>query len=135
MKVTGGCYCGDIRYEVEGEPILAGQCHCRQCQYITGGGPNFFLGMPRAGMKYVQGETTSFTRTDIENAVTRLFCSRCGTSIGTEVVQHPDAIYLKVGCFDEPDLYKPQVAIFTGEAQSFHAVPEDLPTFEGRPVQ
>jgi len=34
MKVEGGCYCGQVRYEVEGDPVFKGQCHCRGCHAI-----------------------------------------------------------------------------------------------------
>ena len=34
MGITGGCYCGKIRYEVNGLQEGAFQCHCRECQYI-----------------------------------------------------------------------------------------------------
>jgi hypothetical protein len=31
MSLTGGCYCGALRYEVTGDPMFQGQCHCREC--------------------------------------------------------------------------------------------------------
>jgi hypothetical protein len=40
MKPEGGCYCGAVRYVAEGDPVMRAQCHCRECQYITGGAPN-----------------------------------------------------------------------------------------------
>ena len=49
MKLTGGCYCGAVRYEAEGQPLMQAQCHCRECQYITGGSPNMFVAMAPDG--------------------------------------------------------------------------------------
>jgi len=46
MKFTGGCYCGQVRYEAEGHPLMRGQCHCRECQYISGGSANVIIAMP-----------------------------------------------------------------------------------------
>ena len=30
--LTGGCLCGDIRYELKGPALFVGQCCCRDCQ-------------------------------------------------------------------------------------------------------
>ena len=66
MNLEGGCYCGKLRYRVEGEPMLRAQCHCRQCQYFSGGGPNLFLVTPTAGFTFTQGEPARFTRSDLK---------------------------------------------------------------------
>lgn len=133
MKLTGRCYCGDIRYAFEGEPQGALQCHCRECQYITGGNPNVVMVLPEAGFQFLQGEPTPFSRTDIEQPVTRLFCSRCGTAIGTRSPKRPGSIIIKVGTLDDPSVFKPRAAIFTIDKQPFHHIPDDLPAFERRP--
>ena len=133
MRLEGGCYCGKVRYVAEGEPTLKAQCHCRECQYITGGGPNMFLLMPKQGFRYVRGSPAQFTRSDIENAVTREFCAECGTHLAT---RRPgmDAAIIKVGTLDDPSLFgTPQMAIFTVDKQPFHSIPEGLPTFERLP--
>ncbi len=36
MKLTGGCHCGAIRYEVEGEPLTHALCHCSDCRRHSG---------------------------------------------------------------------------------------------------
>jgi len=133
MKLEGGCYCGKVRYAAEGEPTLKAQCHCRECQYITGGSPNMFMLMPLAGFRYTKGAPRQFTRSDIENAVTREFCPECGTHMVTRLPSLP-AVVLKVGTLDDPHLFGgPQMAIYTVDKQPFHQIPQGLPTFERLP--
>jgi hypothetical protein len=133
MKLEGGCYCGKVRYVAEGEPMRKGQCHCRECQFITGGAPNMFVVMPSAGFAYTKGAPKQFTRGDLENPVTREFCADCGTHMATRPPARP-VVVVKVGTLDDPKLYGgPQMAIFTIDKQPFHQVPEGLPTFERMP--
>ena len=133
MKLEGGCYCGKVRYVAEGEPMRKGQCHCRECQFITGGAPNMFVVMPSAGFAYTKGAPKQFTRGDLENPVTREFCPDCGTHLATRPPGRP-VIVVKVGTLDDPKLYGgPQMAIFTIDKQSFHQIPEGLPAFERMP--
>ena len=132
MHYEGGCYCGMVRYEAEGEPMLKGQCHCRECQYISGGAPNVFVAMPADGFSYTKGSTKQFTRKDLERPVTREFCAECGTHMLTRVPGLP-MIVLKVGTFDDPSLGQPQMAIYTIDKQVFHQIPEGMPAFERLP--
>jgi hypothetical protein len=132
MRLTGGCYCGALRYVAEGEPMMQAQCHCRECQYITGGSPNVFIAMPIAGFAYTKGEPRAFTRTDIERPVTREFCGHCGTHIVTRPQGFP-AVIVKVGSLDDPSVFTPGVAIYTIDKQPFHTIPEGLPAFERLP--
>ena len=96
MKLEGGCYCGKVRYAAEGQPILKAQCHCRECQYISGGSPNVFMLMPPEGFSYVRGAPKQFLRSDVDNAVTREFCADCGTHL-TKRRPGLHAVILKVG--------------------------------------
>ena len=133
MKLEGGCYCGAVRYEAVGEPILKAQCHCRACQHITGGAPNMFMLMPVAGFRWTKGEPKTFSHPGKENAVTRAFCATCGTHMTT---RRPglDAVVLKIGTLDDPTLYGgPAIAIFTEDKQPFHAVPDGVHQFEKLP--
>ncbi|MBL8551713.1 MAG: GFA family protein [Hyphomonadaceae bacterium] len=135
MRLEGGCYCGKLRFSAEGEPILRAQCHCRECQYISGGAPNMFLLMPPDGFKYTAGAPKAYRRSDIENAVTREFCAECGTHITT---RRPGLAYiiLKAGVLDEPARFGlPQMAIFTCDKQPFHQIAEGVAQFEGLPPQ
>jgi hypothetical protein len=134
MKIEGGCYCGALRYTAEGEPLFKGQCHCRECQYISGGHPNAVMGMPAAGFAYTKGKPKEFRRSDLENPVTREFCAECGTHILARSPGLAGAVLIKVGTFDDPNLYGgPQMVIFTIDKQVFHHIPTGMPTFERVP--
>lgn len=134
MKIEGGCYCGALRYTVEGDPLFKGQCHCRECQYISGGHPNAVMGMPASGFAYTKGKPKEHRRSDLENPVTREFCAECGTHILARSPGLPGAVLIKVGTFDDPNLYGgPQMVIFTIDKQVFHHIPAGVPTFERVP--
>ncbi|MGV6801688.1 MAG: GFA family protein [bacterium] len=133
MNADGGCYCGEIRYHISGPPRLKGQCHCRECQHISGGGPNYFMLIANDDFTYTQGTVKSFTRSDLDQAVTREFCGQCGTHL---ITRRPDMdmVVVKIGTLDTPALFEaPQMAIFTVDEQKFHMIPKGLPKFEKLP--
>ena len=134
MKAEGGCYCGAVRYVVDGEPMLKAQCHCRECQYISGGSANVCLGIPEQGFHYTAGKPKTYRRTDLNNPMSREFCGDCGTHLLTRAPAVPGIVILKRGTLDEPAAFgNPQMAIFTCDRQPFHHIPENVETFERAP--
>ncbi len=134
MNIEGGCYCGAVRYKAEGDPLFKGQCHCRECQYISGGSPNVTMAMPESGFAYTKGSPKAFRRSDLEDPVTREFCPECGTHLLSKASAVPGAVMLKVGTLDDPSVFgMPQMVIFTIDKQAFHHVPEGAAVFERTP--
>jgi hypothetical protein len=134
MKLVGGCYCGAVRYEAEGEPLLKAQCHCRECQYITGGAPNVFIAVPPGGFRYTKGAPKPFKRSDLEKPVTREFCPDCGTHVVTR--PNRPIVVVKVGTLDDPKQFgTPSIAIYTCDKQAFHQIPDSIPAFERLPTR
>lgn len=134
MKLEGGCYCKQVRYEAEGEPVGRIQCHCRECMYITGGSPTEVMAMPAAGFRIAQGQTRGFTRADIANAFTREFCPNCGTHLFTRSQATPETVYLKVGSLDDMTVFgRPDVAFHVAEKLPFHHIPEGTQAFDRLP--
>jgi hypothetical protein len=128
MAVTGGCYCGQVRYSIEGETTFHGQCHCRECQYFSGGNPNLFIGVSAENYSYTQGEAKDFFRDDIEGPAHREFCPNCGTHLATRIAN--GTMVVKVGALDDPSVFKSQFAIQMADAQTYHSVPEGVPCFD-----
>jgi hypothetical protein len=132
MKIEGGCYCKEVRYESDGEIGMRAQCFCRECQYITGGDSVLIMGVPEEDFRVTKGAIKSFKRSDIENGVTREFCPNCGTHLTTRAM--PGMVMIKIGTLDDPSIFEgPQMAIFTCDKQAYHHVPSDIPSFDKLP--
>ncbi len=134
MELEGGCYCGDVRYKVSGDAVFKGQCHCRECQYISGGAPNMVMAFSEAGFEYSKGEPKGFARSDLDSPVTREFCANCGTHLVSKPPAMPGVLIIKVGTLDDPSQFPgPDMAIYTCDSQSFHMVPDGVASFERTP--
>lgn len=134
MEVEGGCYCGSVRYKADSAALFKGNCFCRECQYISGGAQNVVMGVPEASFAYTKGTPKGFSRSDLDNPVTREFCPDCGTHLVARAPGMPGAVMLKVGTLDDPSIFEAaQMSIFTVDKQPFHQVPEGIPSFERTP--
>ena len=132
MKIEGGCYCKQVRYESVGEIGMRAQCFCRECQFISGGDSVLIMGVAEDGFKVTKGALKAFQRSDLENAVTREFCPNCGTHISTRAM--PGMVMIKIGTLDDPAIFEgPQMAIYTCDKQAYHRVSTDIPSFEKLP--
>src|ERR1700693_3208306 len=77
---TGGCLCGAVRYESEGEPVFALQCHCRDCQRSSGTAYIAAIRVPSAGFRISKGTPKRYVATaDSGNEISRVFCGDCGS--------------------------------------------------------
>ena len=54
--LTGGCACGNIRYECSGEPIVQLMCHCRDCQRSSGTAFSAMMMFASDRFRYLKGE-------------------------------------------------------------------------------
>ena len=55
MKVSGGCLCGQIRFDVNMDTFLTLRCHCRDCQYLSGGEPAAVVAVAADSVRVAQG--------------------------------------------------------------------------------
>jgi hypothetical protein len=102
-KVTGGCLCGAVRYELNSAPKLSVSCHCRDCQYVSGGAPAHALIMRAEDVTITQGQVKEYwTLSAKGNRVARIFCEVCGTPLFAKNEKHPEFLPVKVGGLDDP---------------------------------
>ncbi len=111
-RMTGGCQCGRVRYEVGIADDDAYLCHCRMCQRATGGVSIAFKNVKQAELRWLSGEPDWYQSSPIAR---RPFCSTCGTSLGFAFVEGEN-IDLTVGSFDEPGRFRPALPHFGAES-------------------
>ena len=133
MIMTGGCACGALRYRVEGEPLLQGLCHCRNCQRVSGAGHVGFLCLPERAVT-VEGATASHSMTGGSGrTATRYFCPTCHSGVFGRSEIMPGQINLYAGSLDDLSWFKPAIAIFTRSRPAWDTSSKRLKCFETVP--
>jgi hypothetical protein len=111
-RLTGGCLCGDVRFEVAGQPYRVGICHCLDCRKRHGALFGTSAIFPEDALKVI-GETRDYNG--------RFFCPRCGSPVFT---RSADEVEVNVGSLDEPNQFKPTYELWTIRRESW------LPAFQ-----
>lgn len=134
-EIAGGCLCGSVRFECDQDQLVgAAICHCRDCQYVSGGGPAMVVACPDIAFELLQGEVSAFTVTGGSGGdVTRKFCGKCGTPMFSELGAAPGLKIIKVGTFDDPSFFSPQMTVWTSSAQPWAHISESVPSFSEAP--
>lgn len=131
--ITGGCLCGQVRYESRAGPIAARMCWCRFCQYIAAGNAAVSAAFLTAEMT-ISGETRDYESVaDSGNRMHRRFCPNCGVHLFSEAEARPHLVFVRVGTLDDPAIVKPSATIWTASAPAWACIDASLPSFEGQP--
>ncbi len=132
-RMAGGCVCGAVRFEVDGDPMFCSNCHCRECQRASGSAFMPLMGFLREAVR-ISGEVTYFTRmADSGTAETEGFCPICGARLFAHAEAYEGVFLVRAGCLDDPSLYKPQADIYTSSAQAWDHMDPNLPKFPKMP--
>ncbi|KAB8221957.1 hypothetical protein BDV33DRAFT_229847 [Aspergillus novoparasiticus] len=78
VMVVGGCFCGNIRVEYNGEPIISALCHCYDCRKLTGTLFTYSFVVHKADLKITGSPKEVAKRADSGNHIKNYFCSDCG---------------------------------------------------------
>ena len=76
----GSCYCGDIGYEISGEPLTCYACHCSECQTKTGGAFALTIVLPETSLSLTKGEPREWLDDRGDSQVLTRLCGNCGWS-------------------------------------------------------
>ncbi|MCF1463766.1 GFA family protein [Agrobacterium vitis] len=130
-RITGGCLCGEVRYEFAGEVGLAGYCHCEDCRRTSGSAFGISVRVPGDGFRFTKGVPRSFTKTgDSGLPITRWFCGDCGSPLCTMPPLHAVAVFIKAGSLDDPTIVIANRQAWVRSRVPWAEIPLDLTAYD-----
>jgi len=114
--ITGGCYCGEVRFRVNGEPHTRANCHCDNCRRAAGAQAVAWITVKKTDFQFEVDEPRKY-KTD--TGAFRTFCPSCRTSLTYEIDARPDDIDITTGSLDNPEDFGPTKDVFADEKLSW----------------
>ena len=125
-KRTGGCTCGAVRYEVNGETEILHNCHCTFCQRTSGSAFNTCCYFREEAIRILSGEMTTYTRiNESGRKIDFHFCEVCGTTVVWEPEARPSMRGLAGGTFDDTSWIKNPWNIWCDSKQDWYQFPDE----------
>lgn len=131
MKLTGGCHCGAIRYEVEGEPLTHALCHCSDCRRHAGAPMVGWTMYPETALSVTKGAAKVYVSSA---SVRRHFCGDCGTGLFYRNADMlPGIVDIQSATYDDPAAVPARIQIQVAERIGWMGHAHELPQFERFP--
>jgi len=131
---TGGCQCGQIRYEILAAPLTLYVCHCKECQKQSSSAFGMSMPVPRDAVVILQGQPQEWSRvSESGREITCLFCGNCGTRLFHNPARNPKITNVKPGTLDETSWLKPVGNLWTRSSQSWVILDQEMLNYDGQP--
>jgi hypothetical protein len=132
FRLTGGCGCGAVRFEVTAPPVSAIYCHCTRCQRRTGTASSVNARLEPGAFQITSGEDRLRSWAPADGAE-KFFCGDCGSALFSR--NEGDRVGVRLGAFDDDPGVRPSAHQFVAYAAPWLPVPDDgLPRYPERQV-
>jgi hypothetical protein len=123
---SGGCLCGNVRFEIWGEPAGVGYCHCRFCQLALGAPLNAWVAYKNKDVSF-SGDAPKIYRSSL--IAERAFCGNCGTSLYTKFKAAEETLYysMRLATLDNPRDFPPASHFGVESQLPWLDINDDLP--------
>ena len=131
MAITGECFCGEIKYKIEGELGDATSCHCSRCRKAFSAQASAAALVEAKEFSWLSGQDLLVSYVG-EHGFGLQFCKICGSTLCT--VYNGDVYQVTLGCVNgDPDI-KIGRHIYVGSKASWEELPDNIAMFqEGLP--
>ena len=124
--MEGGCFCGAIRYRIDGPLRRTTHCHCIHCRRLSGAPFVTWAETARARFRVLSGTMASV---ESRPGISRRFCSACGTQITYENAATPESLDVTVGSLDDPSRAVPEDHVWADRMLPWVKPADGLPRF------
>ena len=134
-SLEGSCQCGEVHYQIKGEPLVLYRCHCTECQKQSGSGFGMSMWIRNDDFEILRGSLKYFQRiADSGGKMECFFCSNCGVRIYHKTLnKKQDYIVLKPGTLHNTQALQPTADIWLKSKQAWFEPPDETDHFEGPP--
>jgi len=131
LKITGECFCGEIKYQVNGVLRDARSCHCSRCRKAFSSQASAYALVAPQDFKWLSGEEllTSYVG---QYGFGLQFCRKCGSTL---CGIYNDVIHgVTLGCVNGDPKVELGRHIYVGSKANWEIIPEGVPQYlEGVP--
>ncbi len=127
MAITGECFCGDIKYQIDGKLKDARSCHCSRCRKAFNSQASAYALVNSQEFSWLsgQGQLTSYIG---QHGFGLQFCKKCGSTLAG--VFNGDVHGVTLGCVNgDPDIEIGK-HIYVGSKASWEVMPEGVVQFQ-----
>jgi len=124
--VKGGCFCGNIRYEITDKALGTMLCQCRMCQRFSGAPALAGTTFLSKALTFTSGQPKYFKTSNIAK---RGFCGDCGTAILYQglIGYWTEWVVVTTNSLDNPENYPPTYHLGIESAMPWLFLHDDLP--------
>ena len=123
---SGRCFCGQVRFELSGEPAFACHCHCESCRRAAGAPFVTWVSFDCDNLALTSGTITEYRSSP---GVRRGHCATCGTTITYWSDKRPGEIDIALASLDETAGIEPAAHIWVEDKVSWLVIDDGLPQY------
>ncbi len=134
-EITGGCHCGDVRYQASVDPKNVRICHCIDCQKISGSAFRSIVISEPNSFNITKGLAKEYIKVaESGNHRAQGFCQNCGSSLYATTEAKTNRIYgIRLGSVDQRDEFTPKYQIWSRSAAPWIKDLAKIPAYETTP--
>lgn len=123
MAITGECFCGEIKYQINGVLRDARSCHCSRCRKAFSSQASAYALVEPNEFEWLSGENLLTSHIG-EHGFGLQFCSNCGSTLCGILGRTIHGVTL--GCVNGDPKIEIGKHIYVGSKASWEIIPEGI---------